>query len=82
MAHAEILIEDEGENVAFRIKYTGGAKTDSRAHQLANMIRVYAESILEQVGEPEELTDSPLVVPAHGQVQETSHTSPGQTLVD
>ena len=60
MARAEIYLEDAADgSLALVVRYMGGpADVKSGAHQVANLLRIYAESILEAKQEPEVKTDA------------------------
>lgn len=52
MARAEIYLEDVEGGLDFKVKYIDGAQPSSGAHQVANQLRVFAESILKAREEP------------------------------
>lgn len=60
MARAEIYIEDTSDGqLALTVRYLGGpADVTSGAHQVANQLRIHAESILEAKQEPEFKTEA------------------------
>lgn len=52
MARAEIYLEDKDGGLDFAVRYIGGADPKSGAHQVANLLRKHAESILKERHEP------------------------------